>query len=97
MSQPNPNQIVIKLVPKAMPPEYDVLKDILLKQEKWEQEMAIKKGIEIKEAKEKKARKKQDDVIISLLKREIMSTKEIASITKLSMAYVRKLSKSLEK
>jgi hypothetical protein len=86
----NLQEIIDILIPKFMPLEYDITKDIRYKQ-------GQAKGLEIGEAKEKKIRKKLDDMIITLLKKGIMSTKEIASVAKVSMAYVRKLAKSLEK
>ncbi len=72
-----------------MPLEYDITKDIRYKQ-------GQQKGLEIGEAKEKKIRKKLDDVIIKFLKNGNMSIKEIAEFTNVSQAYVRKLAKSLE-
>lgn len=86
----NLQEIIDILIPKFMPLEYDITKDIRYKQ-------GQAKGLEIGEAKEKKIRKKLDDMIITLLKKGIMSTKEIASVAKVSMAYVRKLAKTLEK
>jgi DNA-binding MarR family transcriptional regulator len=86
----NLQEIIDILIPKIMPLEYDITKDIRYKQ-------GQEKGMEIGEAKEKKIRKKLDDVIIKFLKNGNMSIKEIAEFTNVSQAYVRKLAKSLEK
>lgn len=85
----NLQEIIDILIPKIMPLEYDITKDIRYKQ-------GQEKGLEIGEAKEKKIRKKLDDVIIKFLKNGNMSIKEIAEFTNVSQAYVRKLAKSLE-
>lgn len=80
----NLQEIIDKLIPKIMPLEYDITKDIRYKQ-------GQEKGIEIGET------KVREEIILTMLKKGNMSIKEIASVAKVSMAYVRKLAKTLEK
>ena len=84
----NLQEIIDILIPKIMPLEYDITKDIRYKQG---QEQGIEKGIEIGET------KVRVEIILTMLKKGNMSIKEIASVAKVSMAYVRKLAKALEK